>query len=117
MRATFKDDIYEYGINSFRKPQSYGEGCMFGGDAIKKLGRLEDIEEELGIELITLFKALKNGIYVKTKNGISKHYTIHLMVWQHTNTYCLYYRPYSHIWFKDYGETWALTKEELLNGR
>ena len=80
----------------------------------QKLGQLEDIEDELGIDLITLFKALKNGIYVKTKNGISKHYTIHLMKWQQTNIYCLYYRPYSHIWFKDYGKTWALEKEELL---
>ena len=78
-----------------------------------KLADLEDIEDELGIDLLTLFKALKNGIYVKTKNGISKHYTIHLMKWQQTNTYCLFYRPYSHIWFKDYGKTWALTKEEL----
>ena len=31
--------------------------------AINKLGQLEDIEEELGIDLITLYKALKNGIY------------------------------------------------------
>ena len=29
-----------------------------------KLGKLEDIEEELGIDLITLFKALKDGINV-----------------------------------------------------
>ena len=27
-----------------------------------KLADLEDIEEELGIDLITLFKALKNGV-------------------------------------------------------
>jgi len=32
-------------------------------NAVVKLGQLEDIEEELGIDLITLFKALKNGIY------------------------------------------------------
>ena len=30
-----------------------------------KLKSLEDIEEELGIELITLFKALKDGFYIK----------------------------------------------------
>ena len=33
----------------------------------RKLGQLEDIEEELGIDLITLFKALKNGFYAKVK--------------------------------------------------
>ena len=37
---------------------------------LNKLGQLEDIEEELGIDLITLFKALKNGVYHKTKCGI-----------------------------------------------
>lgn len=37
-------------------------------DSIHKLGQLEDIEEELGIYLITLFKALKNGIYCKIEN-------------------------------------------------
>ena len=31
--------------------------------AIDKLGQLEDFEEELGIDLATLFKALRNGFY------------------------------------------------------
>ena len=30
---------------------------------VDKLGKLEDIEEELGVDLITLFKALRNGIW------------------------------------------------------
>ena len=32
-----------------------------------KLSQLEDIEDELGIDLITLYKALKNGIYIKNQ--------------------------------------------------
>lgn len=32
--------------------------------ALEKLSKIEDIEEELGIDLITLFKALKDGINV-----------------------------------------------------
>ena len=40
-------------------------------DSIHKLGMLEDIEEELGIDLVTLFKALKNG-----KIYVSKGYSI-----------------------------------------
>ena len=40
------------------------------GEHIDKLGQLEDIEKELGIDLITLFKALKNGIYCKIENKI-----------------------------------------------
>ena len=35
--------------------------------AINKLGQLEDIEEELGIDLITLYKAFRYGIYAKTR--------------------------------------------------
>ena len=38
------------------------------GEPIEKLGKLEDIEKELGISLIKLFKALK-GIWVKSTNG------------------------------------------------
>lgn len=37
-------------------------------ESLIKLTKLEDIEEELGIDLITLFKAIKNGIYVKSQN-------------------------------------------------
>lgn len=36
---------------------------------LTKLRLLEDIEEELGIDLVPLFKALKNGIYVKNRKN------------------------------------------------
>ena len=83
-------------------------------DCLNKLGKLEDIEEELGIDLITLIKAISNGVWVKTKNNISKHLTVALKKRHHTKEYWLFYRPYSHIYLKDYGKTWSLTKEELL---
>ncbi len=97
----------------------------------QKLGQLEDIEEELGIDLVTLFKALKNGIWASmygekivkgtTLTFISKNilgiifepfipkedfkpYFIYR--WGVPNDYSIYY-------LKDYGKTWALTKEEL----
>jgi len=75
-----------------------------------KLARLEDIEEELGIELIILFKALKNGVYYRNtqreinyadKVRLSFAYKT-LVVDRHT---CKY--------LTDYGKTWALTKGEL----
>lgn len=83
-------------------------------EAINKLGQLEDIEYELGIDLITLFKALKNGITYKTPLGNNYAYTTltsdRLSIeykWK-----CL--RKGTHkFYFKDYGKTWALTKEEL----
>lgn len=79
-----------------------------------KLGKLENIEEELGIDLITLFKALKNGIYYKYKPygydyKISKCRKCHLTG---NRTLVVDYHTYKYLC--DYGKTWALTKEELL---
>ena len=43
-----------------------GNYCSKNGDfydLYDKLGQLEDIEDDLGIDLVTLFKALTQGIY------------------------------------------------------
>jgi len=85
---------------------------------IGKLGQLEDIEEELGIELVTLFKALKNGIYEKFEDGeYVKFNGLCMPIKSHklklnVNKKCLE-RGNDYFYFKDYGKTWALTKEEL----
>ena len=67
-----------------------------------------ELEEELGIDLLTLFKALKQGY-----------------IWYDEEKYkieCLYMKPRIHLYvadgvggcyMEDYGKTWALTKEEL----
>ena len=98
------------------------EGYKCCGLAISKLGQLEDIEEELGIDLIILFKALKNGVYYfTTGNQLTKDY-----VWLVDNYISVAARDklsYSFrtafekqtLLFQDYGKTWALTKEELEN--
>lgn len=36
-------------------------------DCSQKLGKIEDFEEEVGIDLITLFKAAQQGIWIKTQ--------------------------------------------------
>lgn len=78
-----------------------------------KLSKLEDIEDELGIDLLTLFKALKNGIWTKTwdcKYPLAlnrEDYT------NHTTKYYVFEGKKKIIKLKDYGKTWALTKEEL----
>ena len=72
----------------------------------------KNIEEELGIDLITLFKALTQGIYIKGLNNDYPYWDFELrhikgigivIMWG----YC------SNLFLKDYGKTWALTKEEL----
>ena len=95
--------------------------------ALNKLGQLEDIEDELGIDLITLFKALKNGIYVKLldytkpifKKVIIQSYNIDIkkkyIDIRRDKLYNGVGITGGHLYpFKDYGKTWALTKEELL---
>lgn len=99
----------------------------------EKLCQLEDIEDELGIDLITLFKALKNGIWVKIfpklKNGgsiirtgcslsiveigggVDKSFGLRFYVNNRPRYLILDTRKDNDL--KDYGKTWALTKEEL----
>ena len=97
--------------------------------ATNKLGRLEDIEEELGIDLITLFKALKDGInvYYEDEERYQFHNNLRLeyhktLGWGLVDIYgsiCRNDMPMKlemeFYELKDYGKTWALTKEELEN--
>ena len=73
-----------------------------------KLGKLEDIEEELGIDLITLFEALKYGIYKKGRNNFKG-----LILYSKMPMFSFYHRTIDSELIEDYGKTWALTKREL----
>ena len=80
---------------------------------VNKLGKHEDIEDELGIELITLITAMKEGFWSNEEDGIlydNYHHPSNLYMdldeifdGYHKKTYSL----------SDYGKTWALTKREL----
>lgn len=77
----------------------------------RKLGQIEDIEEELGIDLVTLFKALKGGIFV---DGDSTRKYVFLDVDEKelftiNDFECTYFAAS----LSQYGKTWALTEEEL----
>ena len=86
-----------------------------------KLGQLEDIEEVLGIDLLTLFKALSGQYAVKEDDG-------HISVeWSCPRFYAPAVLNASfdswisirgkdeekHLYLKDYGKTWSFTREEL----
>lgn len=75
---------------------------------LSKLKHYEDIEEELGIDLITLFKALKNGIYKKGRNNLKG-----LILYSKMPMFSFYHKTIDAELIEDYGKTWALTKEEL----
>lgn len=92
--------------------------------AIEKLAKLEDIEEEIGIDLITLFKALKQGyIYVKLEDEITKRDVDMLNfedgirggVFSKTEAVDNCLQCYQMLnYLLGYGKSWALTREELL---
>ena len=79
-----------------------------------KLGQLEDIEEELGIDLITLFKALNSCWFRKfcsnTILGDIRPKLVFQGEWGLKPNLTELPMIYA---LKDYGKTWALTKEEL----
>lgn len=124
MRLTRKENNYYIGSNEewneLIKTKLVDLNYVFKLE--QKLGQLEDIEDDLGIDLIILFKALKSKeLYWKTNGyGIIKttfqtkglqadvsfiddHWYISL-VYQTLDDWEL---------LSDYGKTWALTKEEL----
>ena len=88
--------------------------------ATNKLGRLEDIEEELGIDLIKAVEICKQANikkvgYIKDEWGI---YPIKLLgdLDVELANHRLYRNSrgiYVSLDLFDYGKTWALTKEEL----
>lgn len=98
----------------------YGDGDL---EIFNKLGKLEDIEEELGIPLEVLFKALKDGVYAKFEEGKILETNIKLY-YSCDNEFkirvvCLEIGQYEdfewedYLFVKNYGKTWALTREEL----
>ena len=95
--------------NEFHTKENKERACYIQEPRLQaiydKLFDLEDIEEELGIDLLTLFKALKDGVYGKVGNKIEHILAPHLS-W--------YYKEIYIFKIKDYGKNWALTKEELL---
>ena len=126
-------------------PANSGQGLIYAKlrEVAEKLGKREDIEEDIGIDLVTLFNAFKNGIwskggfygaccldnephfiepkdlelgfdfYFEVKNNNDEAYI------RESDVLCLYTHDYENkeysVRVKDYGKTWALTKEELNN--
>ena len=86
----------------------------------EKLQQLENIEEQLGIDLITLFRAIKSKIIWVKINKIEYHFEdeynernwalqdgLLYMYWEDGSHCCLE--------LSNYGKTWALNKEKLEN--
>lgn len=119
MKLTKKDIEYQLSrINCCYGARLVGK--KFFGLMCKELWKYKDIEEELGIDLITLFNALRNGVYYRMSSGqITKDYVF--LISNNMNIGQVSKLDYSFmtcfekhtLLFADYGKTWALTKEEL----
>ena len=89
----------------------------------KDLDLLEEyrkIEEELGIDLITLFEALKKGIFVAYDSDFGMTNKPKIKITKDKATGICYrnkkwYIQEDETLIKDYGKTWALTRKELEN--
>lgn len=125
MRTTESyDEIHAIDIDGTEyhaKGVKFKEGCIKLGE--EKLFALENIEDELGIELVTFHKALKNGVYYKVIDKSSANYGKiffdRYVLWGwNRNSDGTYFAMMQSQWqsfnLKDYGKTWALTEEELL---
>ena len=92
---------------------------------LTRLKHYEDIVEELGIDLITLFKVLKSKeVICKHERGIvyyettlEKHIILGLAFDDEYYGLWVFDKFGDEIFYytKDYGKTWALTREELEN--
>ena len=87
-----------------------------------ELSQLKSIKEELGVDLVMLFKALKDGIWLKHKDGEIVKVRVNYIGERH-----LAHIGYSSVgaeWgfpdvedyfpYEEHGKLWAFTREELL---
>lgn len=104
MRLTKKTDI---GIYESRKHQ---EDWANLGETNQKLGPLEDIEEKLGIDLVTLLKALREGIALEGEKQ-AKPCQLRMFCEEPMLIVDNMDSTYSEVYVKGYGESWALANE------
>jgi hypothetical protein len=91
------------------------------GTAIEKLGKLEDLEEQLGCPLEVVFKALLNGIYESyidygDNNAVKIRHRkvrgIEIYGLSVINTICGYPECDETFEYKDYKKTWFLKNDK-----
>ena len=117
-RLTDKDCWkYEDFVFSYRNRETMQSGTDFA--MYVKLKSLEDLEEEIGVDFITLVKMLKDDIYINDGGIVDEIGNIykekvksieHWPVWGFSVGDGEMKTFYA---FKDRGKTWALDKEEF----
>lgn len=84
-------------------------------EAVRYCCEIEDLEDEMCIDALTLLLALKNGIWVNDKMPFESDKLA--LRFRYANSlkdgYLHEYISDQELELKDYGETWALNKAEL----
>ena len=85
-----------------------------------KLGKLEDIEDELGVDLSVYLRvcALGRKIYVKFQGEVLEMKVVHKLVYDSEHKVFGFFAPpdggfIARFPMSEYGKTWALSKDEL----
>ncbi len=83
---------------------------------LEVLEQYKNIENEIGISLITLFKAYTDGFYVKgeeEKQYIDFENSLNAIAFKNKEMFYGHKWSFQYVKLYDYGKTWALTIEEL----
>ena len=114
-RLTDKDCYkYEDFVFSYRNRETMQSGTDFA--MYVKLKSLEDLEEEIGIDFITLIKILKDDVYINDGgivDEIGRIYKEQVKSIEHWPVWSFTTGDGGEYAFKDRGKTWALDKEEF----
>ncbi len=104
-KSRISDDIYV--LNRPKNtPVVIAEGMVYN-----KLGKLEDLEEEIGCPLDVVFKALTNGVYYEDVANCMKYMPADL----HLNLegeYVLFFSDEEYLLTRNYKKTWWLKEDK-----
>lgn len=129
MRLTKKiGNYYDSASEQWHSISNKGINLNYVFELEQKLGQLEDIEDFIGVDLLTIIKALTDGIYFRTpkhagfvdgdKIRLASHLTYVISLKEtktlFTGLKIIFGKTGICLNSYAYGKTWALTKEELL---
>ena len=104
--------------HDFEMGLHYGQGKYFiepekMDEAREVFLKYLDMEEELGVDLLTFVKALKEGIYVHLQEPYGIVHDTVRPKFEGRYVYLVLDTVNSQVCCSNYGESWALTKEDL----
>lgn len=103
----FRKDLnrYEY------KQDERGYCFIQEGQIVQKLGKLEDLEEELGCPLEVVVKALQNGVYYEDAAN-NMRYMVADLHFNLAGDFVLYFDDEEYLLARNYKKTWWLRKDK-----